>query len=106
MMVVRPGQGRVPYVPFERRTPAYSGKIVVAREDGIVEKHSQGSFIKLLCKETTGDEGFTLGERTYDPCTSLPLMPMARSWGGGPRSEAWATEWYATVAPWNATYPK
>ncbi|MDP2950403.1 MAG: cupin domain-containing protein [Chloroflexota bacterium] len=67
MMVVRPGEGRVPYVPFERRTPAYSGKIVVAREDGIVEKHSQGSFIKLLCKETTGDERFTLGERIYEP---------------------------------------
>jgi oxalate decarboxylase/phosphoglucose isomerase-like protein (cupin superfamily) len=57
----------VPYVPLPRRRPAYSGKIVVAREEGIVEPRPYGSFIKLLCHETTGDERFTVGERTYDP---------------------------------------
>ena len=67
MTVVRPGEGRVPYVPFERRHPAYTGKIVVSREEGIVERHPLGTFIKLLCQETTGDERFTLGERIYDP---------------------------------------
>ena len=66
-MVVRPGEGRVPYVPLPRRRPAYSGKIVVAREEGIVEQQPYGSFIKLLCEETTGDERFTVGERTYRP---------------------------------------
>ena len=38
MMVVRPGEGRVPYEPMERREPAYTGRIVVPREEGIVEK--------------------------------------------------------------------
>lgn len=66
-MVVRPGEGRVPYIPLDRRRPAYTGKIVVAREEGIIERHPLGTFIKLLCKETTGDERFTLGERIYDP---------------------------------------
>lgn len=66
-MAVRPGEGRVPYVPAPRRSPEYSGKIVVARDEGIVEKRSFGTFIKLLCQETTGDERFTLGERSYEP---------------------------------------
>jgi len=73
VMVMRPGQGRVPYVPYERRTPAYCGRIVVSREEGIVEKHHLGTFVKLLCKETTGDERFTLGEQIYNPnATALP----------------------------------
>ncbi len=63
MMVVRPGEGRVPYVPAERRQPAYAGKIVVPREEGIVEQHPFGTFVKLLCQETIGDERFTVGER-------------------------------------------
>ena len=67
MSVVFPGQGREPYVPFEKREPAYTGKIVVPREEGIVERHPLGTFIKLLCEETTGDERFTLGERIYEP---------------------------------------
>lgn len=67
MRVARPGEGRVPYIPMERREPAYTGKIVVSRDEGIVEKHPLGTFIKLLCEETTGDERFTLGERIYEP---------------------------------------
>lgn len=67
MIPVLPGEGRVPYTPMPKREPAYSGEIVVPREKGIVEKHPLGTFIKLLCEETTGDERFTLGERIYDP---------------------------------------
>ena len=74
MNVVRPGEGRVPYVPFEKREPAYTGEIVVAREEGIVEKHPLGTFIKLLCEETTGDERFTLGQRIYDPGLGATLI--------------------------------
>lgn len=67
MMPVLPGEGRVPYVPMERRNPAYTGKILVTREEAVVERHPWGTFLKLLCKETTGDERFTLGERAYEP---------------------------------------
>jgi mannose-6-phosphate isomerase-like protein (cupin superfamily) len=67
MMVVQPGEGRVPYVPAPRRRPAYTGKIVVTREEGILERTAYGTFLKLLCQDTTGDERFTLGERTYEP---------------------------------------
>jgi len=67
MMVVKPGEGRVPYVPLERRRPTYTGRIVVPREEGIVEQHPFGAFVKLLCQETTGDERFTVGERVYEP---------------------------------------
>lgn len=69
MQVVRPGEGRVPYTPLPRRRPAYSGQIVVARADGIVERQPYGTLVKLLCRENTGDERFTVGERTYDPGT-------------------------------------
>ena len=65
-MVVRPGEGRVPYTPLPRRQPAYEGKIVVAREEGILEPRPYGSLLKLLCEETIGDERFTVGERTYN----------------------------------------
>ena len=65
-MVVLPGEGRVPYVPLERRHPAYTGEIVVPRENGIIEDHPFGTFIKLLCEENTGDERFTFGERIYE----------------------------------------
>ena len=61
-----PGQGREPYIPLPRRDPAYSGKIVVPREEGIVEPLPFGRLIKLLCEETTGDERFTVGERIID----------------------------------------
>lgn len=67
MMVVRPGEGRVPYVPMARRRPAYTGNIVVPRDQGVVEQHPYGTLVKLLCQENTGDERFTVGERTYDP---------------------------------------
>ena len=73
-MVVRPGEGRVPYTPLERRTPAYAGRIVVAREEGIVQKVPYGTFIKLLCEETIGDERFTVGERIYDPGSGPVLV--------------------------------
>ena len=73
-MVVLPGEGRVPYVPFERREPAYTGEIVVAREEGIVEEHPFGTFIKLLCEENTGDERFTFGERIYAPGRESTLV--------------------------------
>ena len=66
-MAVLPGQGRVPYTPLPQRHPTYAGKIVVGRDEGIVEQRPFGSFIKLLSEETTGDERFTVGERTYDP---------------------------------------
>jgi oxalate decarboxylase/phosphoglucose isomerase-like protein (cupin superfamily) len=66
-MVVAPGEGRVPYTPLPRRRPAYSGKIVVAREEGILEPRDYGSELKLLCRENTGDERFTVAERTYHP---------------------------------------
>ena len=71
-MVVLPGEGRVPYAPHERRRPAYSGKIVVPREEGIVEEHPFGRFIKLLSRENTGDERFTFGERSYEPDREAP----------------------------------
>jgi mannose-6-phosphate isomerase-like protein (cupin superfamily) len=71
--VIRPGEGRVAYEPLPRRRPAYSGKIVVAREEGIVEQRPYGSFIKLMCEETTGDERFTVGERIYDPGTVVQV---------------------------------
>jgi mannose-6-phosphate isomerase-like protein (cupin superfamily) len=64
---VLPGQGRVPYTPLPRRRPAYTGPIVVAREDGIVQKTPYGQMIKLLCQENIGDERFTVAERTYNP---------------------------------------
>jgi mannose-6-phosphate isomerase-like protein (cupin superfamily) len=67
MQVVRPGEGRVPYTPLPRRRPAYTGPIVVAREEGIPESRPYGSAIKLLCRENIGDERFTVEERTYDP---------------------------------------
>ena len=67
MLPVLPGEGRVPYAPAQRRQPAYEGTIVVSREEGIVKETAYGSFLKLLCKETIGDERFTLGERTFDP---------------------------------------
>ena len=66
-MVVLPGQGRVPYTPLARRNPAYCGKLVVQNDEGIVERTAGGTFRKLLCRETTGDERFTLGEWTCDP---------------------------------------
>jgi mannose-6-phosphate isomerase-like protein (cupin superfamily) len=66
-MAVLPGEGRVPYIPLPRRRPAYKGKIVVALDEGIAEDRPYGSFIKLLCRENTGDERFTVGERTYAP---------------------------------------
>jgi len=81
MMPVLPGEGRVPYTPLPRKIPAYTGRIVVPREEGILEKHESGSFLKLLCKETTGDDTFTLGERTYAPGTRASVVD------GGP-SEA------------------
>ena len=65
-----PGQGRVPYVPLPRREPAYTGKIVVTQEDGIVEDLPYGRFVKLLCEATTGDERFTVGERIIAPGAS------------------------------------
>jgi mannose-6-phosphate isomerase-like protein (cupin superfamily) len=64
---ILPGQGRVPYTPLPRRQPAYTGPIVVAREEGILEKTPYGQMIKLLCQENIGDERFTVAERTYDP---------------------------------------
>lgn len=60
---VVPGQGREPYIPMPRRDPAYSGKIVIPNEEGIVEQLPHGRLIKLLCEEHTGDERFTVGER-------------------------------------------
>lgn len=73
-MVVQPGEGRVPYVPLERRKPAYAGRIVVPRGEGIVEEHPFGMFIKLLCPETIGDERFTVGERIYNPSAKPVLV--------------------------------
>ena len=67
MAGVLPGQGRVPYTPLPKRRPAYSGPIVVAREEGIPETLPYGRQIKLLCLENTGAERFTVAERTYDP---------------------------------------
>src|SRR3712207_3910228 len=64
---VLPGQGRVPYTPLPRRHHAYQGPIVVAREEGIVERTPYGQMIKLLCRENIGDERFTVAERTYSP---------------------------------------
>ena len=64
-----PGEGRVPYIPPPPREPRYGGKIVVAREEGIVEQTSYGQFIRMLCEETTGDERFTVGERIHNPGT-------------------------------------
>ncbi len=67
MVGILPGQGRVPYTPLPQRKPAYTGPIVVAREEGIVETLPYGRQIKLLCKENIGDERFTVAERTYNP---------------------------------------
>jgi oxalate decarboxylase/phosphoglucose isomerase-like protein (cupin superfamily) len=67
MTPIFPGQGRVPYTPLRKKEPAYSGPIVVARDEGIVEEQPYGRSIKLLCNETVGDETFTLAERTYEP---------------------------------------
>ena len=67
MTPIFPGQGRVPYTPLPKKEPAYSGLIVVARDEGIVEEQPYGRSIKLLCNETVGDETFTLAERTYEP---------------------------------------
>ena len=64
-----PGEGRVPYIPPPPREPRYGGKIVVAREEGIVEQTSYGQFIRMLCEETTGDERFSVGERIHNPGT-------------------------------------
>lgn len=64
---ILPGQGRVPYTPLPKRRPAYTGPIVVAREDGIPEALPYGRQIKLLCQENIGDERFTVAERTYNP---------------------------------------
>lgn len=64
---VLPGQGRVPYTPLPHRRPAYTGPIVVAREEGIVRQKAYGQQIDLLCQENIGDERFTVAERTYNP---------------------------------------
>ena len=44
MTPIFPGQGRVPYTPLPKKEPAYSGPIVVARDEGIalvlVEQHA------------------------------------------------------------------
>ena len=64
---VLPGQGRVPYTPLPRRRPAYTGPIVVAREEGIVRQRPYGQQIDLLCQDNIGDERFTVAERTYNP---------------------------------------
>ena len=67
MQPIFPGQGRVPYTPLPRKEPAYSGPIVVSRDEGIVEEHLYGKSIKILCEETVGDDTFTLAERIYEP---------------------------------------
>ena len=67
MQPILPGQGKVPYTPLPKKEPAYSGPIVVSRDEGIVEEHSYGKSIKLLCEETVGDDTFTLAERIYEP---------------------------------------
>ena len=64
-----PGEGRVPYIPPQPREPRYSGEIVVANEDGVKEATEYGSFLKLLYEGNTGDERFTLAERTINPGT-------------------------------------
>jgi quercetin dioxygenase-like cupin family protein len=70
---VLPGQGRVPYTPLPRRRPAYTGPIVVAREEGIVRPRPYGQQIDLLCQDNIGDERFTVAERTYNPGAVVPV---------------------------------
>ncbi|MDA1347867.1 MAG: hypothetical protein O3A47_03240, partial [Chloroflexi bacterium] len=53
--------------PLPKKEPTYSGPIVVARDEGIVEEHPYGKYVKLLCDETVGDDTFTLAERIYEP---------------------------------------
>ncbi len=45
----------------------YTGKIVVANDEGIREQHSWGTFNKLLCEETISDPNFSFGEFHYNP---------------------------------------
>ena len=67
MQPIMPGQGRVPYTPLPRKEPAYSGAIVVSRDEAIVEDRPYGKSLKLLCNENVGDDTFTLAERIYEP---------------------------------------
>jgi oxalate decarboxylase/phosphoglucose isomerase-like protein (cupin superfamily) len=94
MIPTLPGEGRVPYTPLPRRSPAYTGKIVVPREEGIVESHRWGRFIKLLCNEITGDDTFTLGERIYDPGRSVGPIE------GGPSEAIHILEGRGTLRAW------
>ena len=94
MLPVLPGQGRVPYTPLPKKDPTYSGEIVVAREEGIVEDHPFGTFIKILCEENTGDDTFTLGERRYEPGRDAQMVEKRESEAvhileGGGIFEAW-----------------
>ena len=73
MVGVLPGEGRVAYIPQPHRRPAYTGPIVVAREEGIVQRTDYGQMLKLLCQENIGDERFTVAERTYNPGTVVPV---------------------------------